>query len=266
MLQFIVLNILNEQLRSQQPSSCELIESLSTSLRNEMSSLSWQLSLGLILTIGSNLLKLFREVGFIELDKAFIVLQISHIFSIVDLLNVVFEFMLSRVLVRLKSRHILQEVLDQSFLSQELSILDIKIEDSPNISRLQVWQQKMLIVLSNVRYVFEIGTEVLQSLDNLILDDLDLCRDKVLLSSFEAFDDVVEDPNSFILQLFWLWLETTCQLELEALWDVILFDIDVLLCAEQVIVDLFCDELVVPALQNSFLLTFVFGINVIYGS
>lgn len=83
------LNIFDKQLRSEQPPSCELVKSLGASLRNKMSPLTGQLLVTFVVSTGSERLKLLLEERFVEVDEHVVVTQISLIFSIVNLLDII---------------------------------------------------------------------------------------------------------------------------------------------------------------------------------
>lgn len=171
-LELARLNVFNKKLRSQQPPSGELIQTLGPCFSHKLSPLTWKLLI-FVVAICSELLELFLKERLVKVDEHLIVAQISLIFCIVNLLDVVLELLLSRVLIRQESRHVLEEVFNLFLLADEFAVLDVQVEDAPDVGRRQVRHEQMLIVLRHIGHVLHIASEVPERLRDLLLNGLD---------------------------------------------------------------------------------------------
>ena len=91
------------------------------------------------------------------------------VLDVVNLINDVID-----VLVLTEVLDLNKEVFDLLLLNLELSILDIKIEDSPDVCWFNLWTQQGLSILDDLRYIQQVTPEEVESLLDLLLDVFDL--------------------------------------------------------------------------------------------
>jgi len=115
------------------------------------------------------LLKLLLVEGLVEVNQSIVIFQIPMVLDVVNLINDVID-----VLVLTEVLDLNKEVFDLLLLNLELSILDIKIEDSPDVCWFDLWTQQGLSILDDLRYIQQVTPEKVESLLDLLLDVFDL--------------------------------------------------------------------------------------------
>ena len=91
------------------------------------------------------------------------------VLDVVNLINDVID-----VLVLTEVLDLNKEVFDLLLLNLKLSVLDIKIEDSPDVCWFNLWTQEGLSILDDLRYIQQVTPEKVESLLDLLLDVFDL--------------------------------------------------------------------------------------------
>lgn len=109
-------------------------------------------------------------------------------------------------------------------LDLEFSILDVEIEDTPNIIRLKLWDELILPVPGDVGDVAILASEELQDLADLHLDLRDFLGEELVTCNGEGVNNDFEDPLSLFLEFLLRGAEPVSNLDLEPLWDVLLDD------------------------------------------
>jgi len=115
------------------------------------------------------LLKLLLVEGLVEVNQSIVIFEIPMVLDVVNLINDVID-----VLVLTEVLDLNKEVFDLLLLNLELSILDIKIEDSPDVCWFNLWTQQGLSILDDLRYIQQVTPEKVESLLDLLLDVFDL--------------------------------------------------------------------------------------------
>ena len=115
------------------------------------------------------MLKLLLVEGLVEVNQSIVIFEIPMVLDVVNLINDVID-----VLVLTEVLDLNKEVFDLLLLNLELSILDIKIEDSPDVCWFNLWTQQGLSILDDLRYIQQVTPEKVESLLDLLLDVFDL--------------------------------------------------------------------------------------------
>jgi len=87
------------------------------------------------------------------------------VLDVVNLINDVID-----VLVLTEVLDLNKEVFDLLLLNLKLSVLDIKIEDSPDVCWFNLWTQEGLSILDDLRYIQQVTPEEVECLLDLLLD------------------------------------------------------------------------------------------------
>ena len=101
------------------------------------------------------------------------------VLDVVNLINDVIN-----VLILTEVLDLNKEVFDLLLLNLKLSVLDIKIEDSPDVCWFNLWTQEGLSILDDLRYIQQVTPEKVESLLDLLLDVFDLLSLVRVLRSF----------------------------------------------------------------------------------
>ena len=185
-------------------------------------------------------------VRLVEVHQRHKVVQISLVLNVENLILVVVHLMCIS-----KLREFLEKVFTLLFLNLELAILNVEVEDPPNICTLELWNQLIHAISGDVWHITVVTSEQVENLGYLGLDLRYLLSKLLITSNGQRLDNDVENPFSFLLNLLWTWVESASDLDLELLWNVFFSDLDILSSSKEVI-NVFRHKLVLESLVSVF--------------
>lgn len=111
-------------------------------------------------------------------------------------------------------RQLLEEVVALLLLDLEFAILDVEIEDSPDVIGLEFRDQFVLSVPRDVRDIAILTSEQLEDFADFEFGLRDFLGKVLVSSDGEGVDDDVEDPLSFSLNFLLCRAESVSNLDL----------------------------------------------------
>lgn len=134
-----------------------------------------------------------------------------------------------------KLRELLEKVIALLLLNLELAILDVEVENPPDILRCELWDEITHPVFGDVWDITVLTPEQLKGLADLGFGISESLSTVMLSSVSQRLNDVVEDPVSLDLDLLVHRTKSVTDLDLEPLWDVFLNNFKILWSTEEVV-------------------------------
>lgn len=144
-------------------------------------------------------------------------------------------------------RQLLEKVVALLLLDLEFSVLNVEIEDSPDVLGLEFRDQLVLSVPRDVGDVAILTSEELEDFADFEFGLRDFLGKVLVSSDGQGVDDDVEDPLSFSFDFLLRRAESVSNFDLQSLRDVLLDDLEVVRSSKQVI-DVLGHELVLERL------------------
>lgn len=194
--------------------------------------------------VGHDTRELFVVVRLVEVHQRHKVIQISLVLDVENLILVVLHLIGISEL-----GEFLEKILTLLLLDLELAILNIEVENSPDIFWLELWNKLIHTISSDVWYIAVFTSEEREHLGYLCLDLCNLLSKLLVTCNGERLDNDVENPFSFFFDLVLLGIESVSNFDLELLRNIFLSNILVLSRAE-VVIDVLRHKLVLESLVS----------------
>ena len=172
---------------------------------------------------------------FVEIDEHLIISKLALTLGVVDLLDVSL-YLLSCLLISLELQEVLEEILNLSLDGFVLAILDVEVENPPDIFWVELRLQFVLLVHSDVGNIESVRPDETEHLLNLGGDTLDSNLRDGFLGCLESVDYFSVNPLSLILKFFFGGIKTVIEFYLQTLGNVPLLDLSILRSPEVVVV------------------------------
>ena len=186
----VLLDIFNQVERTEHASLRKFVESLLASVENEFFLLDWKL----FTRVDDDCFEFFLVIGLVEIDERLEIIQISLSFCVENLILVSLHLQIVS-----KFSEFGEEVLALFLLNEKLTVLNIKIEDSPAVSLGKLWINLIESIFSDVRDVMAFTSKEFQDLANFLLDFLNFTGEALVFILIKRLHHNIEDPLGFLL-------------------------------------------------------------------
>jgi hypothetical protein len=145
----------------------------------------------------------------------------------------------------------LEKIFALLLLNLEFAILNVEVENSPNISSLKFWNQLIHAISGDVWHITVVTSEQVEYFGYLGFDLRNLLGELLITCNGQRLDNYVENPFSLLLDLLRTWVESISDFDLELLWNILLSYFDILSRSKEVI-NIFRHKLVFESLMGIF--------------
>ena len=130
----------------------------------------------------------------------------------------------------------------------EFTVLNIDVEDEPNISWLQLRTEIVHLVPGDVGNIIVHASDVLDNLLDFYFDILDLLHQNHVSAGRKRVDVVIKDPSGLVIYLLFVRVESLGELNLESLGYILFSNLQISFSSEKII-DILGHEFILESLD-----------------